>query len=115
MDPPENKNDPDLLMANKVQWKNSNRVSLHPQMLQYDVQGSDGATIGYNFDQTIAPGEKITYQWYADQEYGGTILYDYGDIRSHRLHGAYGSLIIEPKEATYRDPKTGANYVRCTS
>ena len=76
-------------------------------MLQYDVQGSDGATIGYNFDQTIAPGEQITYHWYADQEYGGTILYDYGDIRSHRLHGAYGSLIIEPKEATYRDPKTG--------
>ena len=107
LDPPENKNDPDLLMANKVQWKNSNRVSLHPQMLQYDVQGSDGATIGYNFDQTIAPGEKITYHWYADQEYGGTILYDYGDIRSHRLHGAYGSLIIEPKGATYRDPKTG--------
>ena len=85
LDPPENKKDPDLLMANQVQWKNSNRVSLHPQMLQYDVQGSDGATIGYNFDQTIAPGEKITYQWYADQEYGGTILYDYGDIRSHRF------------------------------
>ena len=107
LDPPENQNDPDLLMADQVQWKNSNRVSLHPQMVQYDVQGSDGASIGFNHDQTIAPGEKITYHWYADQEYGGTILYDYGDIRSHRLHGAYGALIIEPKGSKYRDPKTG--------
>lgn len=107
MDPPENKNDPDLLMASQVQWKNSNRVSLHPQMVQYDVQQSDGATIGYNHDQTIGPGESITYHWFADQEYGGTVLYDYGDIRSHRLHGAYGALIIEPKGSKYRDPKTG--------
>jgi FtsP/CotA-like multicopper oxidase with cupredoxin domain/RNA polymerase-binding transcription factor DksA len=107
LDPPENAHDPDLLMANQVQWKNSNRVSLHPQMVQYDVQGSDGASIGYNHDQTIGPGENITYTWYADQEYGGTILYDYGDIRSHRLHGGYGSLIIEPKGSSYRDPKTG--------
>jgi manganese oxidase len=107
LDPPENQADPALLMANQVNWKNSNRVSLHPQMVQYDMQGSDGATIGYNYDQTIGPGEKITYQWYADKEYGGTILYDYGDIRSHRLHGAYGSLIIEPKGSKYQDPKTG--------
>jgi manganese oxidase len=105
--PPINKDDPELLMANQVTWKNSNRVSLHPQMVQYDVQHSDGATIGYNYDQTIAPGETITYEWYADKEYGGTILYDYGDIRSHRLHGAYGSLIIEPKGAEYRNPTTG--------
>jgi manganese oxidase len=106
-DPPENVNDPALLMANQVNWKNSNRVSLHPQMVQYDMQGSDGATIGYNYDQTIGPGEKITYQWYADKEYGGTILYDYGDIRSHRLHGAFGALIIEPKGSVYRNPTTG--------
>ena len=107
LDPPENKNDPDLLMAKQVTWNFSNRVSLHPQMLQYDVQGSDGATIGYNHDQTIGPGETIQYTWYADKEYGGTILYDYGDIRSHRLHGGYGALIIEPKGAQYRDPATG--------
>lgn len=105
--PPENKNDPDLLMANEVDWKNSNRVSLHPQMVQYDVQGSDGAAIGFNYDQTIGPGETITYEWYADKEHGGTILYDYGDIRSHRLHGGYGALIIEPKDSVYRNPKTG--------
>nr|WP_263327488.1 multicopper oxidase domain-containing protein [Neobacillus sp. Marseille-Q6967] len=107
IDPLENESDPSLLMANQVTWKNSNRVSLHPQMVQYDMQGSDGATIGYNYDQTIGPGERISYSWYADKEYGSTVLYDYGDIRSHRLHGAYGSLIIEPKGSTYRDPKSG--------
>lgn len=114
LDPPENKADPALLMAGQVTWQNSNRVSLHPQMVQYDMQGSDGATIGFNYDQTIGPGEKIIYQWYADKEYGGTILYDYGDIRSHRLHGAYGALIIEPKGSVYRDPKTGSEIMSGT-
>ncbi|WP_052342535.1 multicopper oxidase domain-containing protein [Bacillus sp. EB01] len=107
IDPPENSEDPDLLMAKNTNWIYSNRVSLHPQMVQYDVQNSDGATIGFNYDQTIGPDETISYTWYADNEYGGTILYDYGDIRSHRLHGGYGALVIEPKGSTYRDQKTG--------
>lgn len=89
-------------------WTPSKRVSMHPHLLKYDVIGSDGATVGYNYDQTIAPGESITYKWYADNKNIGIAnLADYGDIRGHRHHGLFGGIIVEPKLATFLDPKTG--------
>lgn len=88
-------------------WPNSNRISLHPQLLLYDVQGSDGATVGYNYDQSVPPGGVMSYTWYADRELGTVILWDMADVRSHRHHGAFGLLIVEPEGAEYRNPKTG--------
>ncbi|QQG43320.1 MAG: hypothetical protein HYW45_03935 [Candidatus Daviesbacteria bacterium] len=89
-------------------WNTSKRVSLHPHLLKYDVVGSDGATVGYNFDQTIAPGETISYKWYVDTKNLGIInLADFGDIRGHRHHGLFGGLIVEHKFATYLDPQKG--------
>ncbi|WP_249038756.1 multicopper oxidase domain-containing protein [Haloterrigena salifodinae] len=89
-----------------IEWDESNRASLNPQRLEYDVQGSDGATIGFNFDQTIAPGETITYRWFVDQQLGTSILWDMADIRGHRHHGAFGRLLIEPDDSTWLDPRT---------
>ncbi|HEY0100527.1 MAG TPA: hypothetical protein VGB76_16395, partial [Pyrinomonadaceae bacterium] len=101
--------------------KPSNEVSLHPQLLEYDVRTSDGANIGLNDRQTVAPGEKITYRWYAGRvdidpidgsrhatpiEYGSVNLTDYGDIMKHGSHGAIGMLIIEPQGAKW---STAAN------
>jgi hypothetical protein len=87
------------------------RVSLHPQLVLFDVRGSDGATVGYNRDQTVGPGESILYRWYADDvnpgELGAINLTDYGDIRGHRHHGLFAGLNIEPYGATYHDPLTG--------
>ncbi|MFP5335167.1 MAG: SdrD B-like domain-containing protein, partial [Actinomycetes bacterium] len=88
------------------------RVSLHPQLVKYDVRGSDGATVGFNRDQTVAPGQSILYRWWADDvapgELGATNLVDFGDLRGHRHHGLFAGLTIEPKNATYHDPSTGA-------
>lgn len=88
------------------------RVSLHPQLLQYDVRGSDGATVGYNRDQTVGPGGSITYRWYADEvtpgELGAVNLLEYGDVRGHRHHGLLAGLVVGPKGATYHDPFSGA-------
>jgi hypothetical protein len=88
------------------------RVSLHPQLLKYDVRGSDGATVGFNRDQSVAPDGKILYRWFADDvspgELGAINLTDYGDVRGHRHHGLFASLTIEPKGASYHDPITGA-------
>ncbi|QIN79372.1 hypothetical protein GBA65_13580 [Rubrobacter marinus] len=87
------------------------RVSLHPQTVQFDVRGSDGTAVGYNRDQTVAPGESKLYRWYADDvspgEIGATNLTDFGDVRGHRHHGLFGGLNIEPRGSTYHDPKTG--------
>lgn len=88
------------------------RVSLHPSLLLYDVRGSDGATVGYNRDQTVGPGEQILYRWYADEvapgELGAVNLLEYGDVRGHRHHGLLAGLVVGPKNATYHDPVTGA-------
>lgn len=89
----------------------SNRVSMHPALVRYDPTRSDGATVGYNYDQTVAPGESITYIWYADPGLigTGTNLVDFGDRRGHRHHGLWGGLMIEPPFATWTDPTTGAS------
>lgn len=88
-------------------WPPSSRISLHPQMLQYFVRGSDGATVGFNPDQTIAAGETVTYRWYADQPHGVINLVDYGDLRSHRHHGLWAVLAVEPEGSEWLDPVTG--------
>ena len=85
----------------------SNRVSIHAQLLKYDVLNSDGATIGYNPDQTVGPGESITYRWFADRELGACALIGFADIKNHRHHGLFGALIVEPIESKYIDSITG--------
>lgn len=89
-----------------IEWEESNRTSLNPQRLTLDVQGSDGATIGFNFDQTVAPGKTITYRWFADEPLGTSILWDMADVRGHRHHGAFGHLHVEPEGSTWLDPAT---------
>ncbi len=98
------------------QVRTSNRVSMHPQLLTYDVGNSDGATIGFNPDQTVGPGESRVYAWYAGSlqtgtvpgnsvltpvEYGVTHLRDYGDVIKHASHGLIGTLIVEPINSTH--------------
>jgi hypothetical protein len=95
--------------------KPSNEVSLHPQLLEYDVRTSDGANVGLNDRQTVSPGATTSYRWYAGRvdvspegvrtatpiEYGAINLTDYGDIMKHGSHGAVG---IEPKGAMWTTP-----------
>ena len=84
------------------------RVSLHPQLVRHDVRLSDGAAVGFNPDSTARIGETVNYEWYADSELGATNLVDYGDVRGHRQHGLAAALVVEPKQASYHDPVTGA-------
>ena len=81
--------------------KPSNRVSITPQFLQYDQRHSSGINVGYNEEQTVAPGESKTYEWYADLEYGSCTLNSFGDIRNHRYHGLFGAIIIEPENSKW--------------
>ncbi|KYF97736.1 hypothetical protein BE20_03840 [Sorangium cellulosum] len=52
---------------NTNQVRPSNHVSLHPQLVTYDVKTDDGANVGFNEPQTIAPGELREYTWYAGE------------------------------------------------
>jgi hypothetical protein len=105
------------------QVKTSNRVGLHPQMVEYDLNTSDGARVGFNNDTTVGPNQSITYQWYAGQlfrnqqnqlvgkpiEFGTTNLRDYGDVIKHASHGAGGMLIIEPFAREWSTDFTGTS------
>ena len=88
------------------------RVSLHAGLLKYDVRGSDGAAVGYNRDQTVAPGDSMLYRWYAEDvtpgEIGAVNLTDFGDVLGHRHHGLFAGLIVEPRNTTWTDQRTGA-------
>ncbi|HEV7507581.1 MAG TPA: copper oxidase [Thermoanaerobaculia bacterium] len=90
----------------------SREVSLHPQLVFYDVQRSDGSNVGLNptfGKQTAGLGETRTYYWYAGDvqattvtpiEYGATGLTSADPIK-HSNKGLMGSLIIEPPTATW--------------
>jgi len=87
-------------------WDRSKRISLHPKQVRYNVLGSDGTTVGFNWDQTIGPGEEITYRWYVNEVSVSSVLQDFADIRSNRHHGAYGRLVIEEEGVEFLDPIT---------
>jgi len=78
-------------------WPPSLRVSMHPQLLQYNMLNSDGATVGFNPDQTIPRGQSRTYLWEAVYRTGPSILWDFADLRNHRLHGLWAGLVVEAR------------------
>lgn len=83
-------------------------LSIHVQGLRYDVQTSDGASVGFNKDTTTR--NQICYTWYADKE-GVYSFQDMGDTRSSEegtnVHGLFGAIIVEAAESVWLDPETG--------
>lgn len=86
----------------------SRRLSIHVQGLAYDVETSDGASVGFNPDSTT--GNDIWYTWYADTE-GVFLFHDLADPRSSEeatnIHGLFGAIIVESPQAVWLDPETG--------
>ncbi len=86
----------------------SSRVSMHADLVQYDVTCDDGANVGRNPEQTIPPGGILTYTWHAKppdspnagEPLGPLLLQDMADFRNHRHHGLIGALIVEAPDAT---------------
>jgi manganese oxidase len=93
---------------NQNDVRTSRYVSLHPQLVYYDVQRSDGSNVGINPSQfgvqTVAPNNFRTYYWFAGDVRGTTVIpIEYGatgltssDPIKHSNKGLMGSLIIEP-------------------
>ncbi|MEE1314070.1 MAG: multicopper oxidase domain-containing protein [Lachnospiraceae bacterium] len=80
----------------------SMRVSINPQFLQYNPVCDSGINVGYNHrEQTVGVGESKKYLWHADREYGACIIQSFGDMRNHRYHGLFGTIIIEPAGAKW--------------
>ncbi|MDD6572310.1 MAG: multicopper oxidase domain-containing protein [Thermoflexaceae bacterium] len=84
------------------------RLSIHVQGLEYDVNTSDGASVGYNADSTT--DREIIYTWYACKE-GVYLFHDMADPRSSEeatnVHGLFGAIIVEAPGAKWYNPETG--------
>ncbi|MBO5208260.1 MAG: multicopper oxidase domain-containing protein [Lachnospiraceae bacterium] len=83
-------------------------LSIHVQGLDYDVQTSDGSSVGFNKDSTTR--NKIVYTWYAASE-GVYLFHDMGDTTSSEdgtnIHGLFGAIVVEAPESKWLDPETG--------
>ncbi|MCB1054006.1 MAG: hypothetical protein KDD11_00660, partial [Acidobacteria bacterium] len=100
-------------------------VSLHPQLVFYDIRQGDGSNVGLNpaqyGKQSVSPGEMVTYFWYAGHiettslgivatpiEFGAIGLSSSDPIQ-HTNKAAVGALIIEPEGSSW-DLTDTANY-----
>jgi hypothetical protein len=99
-------------------------VGLHPEMLSLNVLNSDGFNVGLNPAQTVSPGNKRSYQWYAGVawvdpntnriihtpvEFGSVALMPADPIKQ-ASKGAVGALVIEPQGSSWSvDPHSRAS------
>jgi hypothetical protein len=102
----------------------SPEVSLHPQLVAYDVTHSDGYNVGDNPGQTVAPqsGETPatkTYWWYAGaiDPMKGHIPVEFGAVNllpadpvNHHPYSLFAALVVEPEGAKWTtDPNSRAS------
>jgi manganese oxidase len=95
----------------------SKQVGLHPQLVGFDVNKSNGFNVGQNSIQTVKPqGTPAVYRWYAGElghdrtghldprpvEFG-TIGLAPADPLFQHPHGLVGVLVIEPEGSTWSD------------
>ncbi|MDR4485063.1 MAG: hypothetical protein R3B95_17965 [Nitrospirales bacterium] len=102
----------DCLKIHLTNQMKESRASFSALSLAFDPKNSLGANVGQNpGDQTVSPGESRTYTYYADPFLGeiASLVWDWGNVMHNPRNGLYGAIIIGPKGATYRDPKTGAD------
>lgn len=82
------------------------RVSFHLGEL-VRTRASSGANVGFDPEQTVAPGTSRTYRLYADSEkIESALISDFGDPESGQI-GLYGALVVAPAGATFTDPGNG--------
>jgi len=102
----------DCLKVKLTNKMKQGRASFSAIGLAFDPKDSLGANVGNNpGEQTVAPGESRVYTYYADPFIGETqsLVWDWGNVMINPRNGLYGGIVIGPKGATYRDPKTGAD------
>ncbi len=83
------------------------RASFHVAKLLRDISSS-GVNLGFNPEQTVAPGASRRYTFFADEaNIGSAVISDYGGDDTG-VQGLYGALIVAPAGAVFADPVTGA-------
>ncbi len=113
----------------KFENEGYSKVGIHTHLVQYDVQSSDGAVAGLNYETSIRPSlkwdrdsgtlkeivgegengaeEQVHYRWWCDVELGTVYWHDHSLLKNSLPHGLFGATIVEPYDAEYYDPETG--------
>jgi hypothetical protein len=76
------------------------RAGLDLGKLLLNQQVSAGTAVGLNPDSTVPIGQAVKYTFYADQQLGTAVFQNLGSVASTR-HGAYGLLVVEPRNSTW--------------
>ncbi len=102
----------DCIKVNLTNKMKASRASFFAPGLAFDPKDSQGLNVGNNGgDQTIGPGEKRQYTYYAHPSNKETtsLVWDGGNIVVNPRNGLYGAIIVGPRGSQYRDPVSGAD------
>jgi len=102
----------DCIKVNLTNKMKASRASFFAPGLSFDPKDSQGLNVGNNGgDQTIGPGERRAYTYYAHplNKETTSLVWDGGNIVVNPRNGLYGAIIVGPKGSQYRDPVTGAD------
>jgi FtsP/CotA-like multicopper oxidase with cupredoxin domain len=82
------------------------RASFHASKLDR-TPDSSGVNVGFNSEQTVAPGATRTYRSYVDTRKIGSALVSDLAAPDSGQQGLYGTINVAPQHATFTDPVTG--------
>jgi hypothetical protein len=83
-------------------------ISTHVHLVRFDQLGTDGTSIGWNYVQAPLNGQTYGYRWFIDEPLRTVFFHDHQFPNSHQQHGLWAAMNVEPADATWHDPKTGA-------
>lgn len=86
----------------------TSEISTHVHLVRFDELGTDGTSVGWNYVQAAMPGQTYGYRWYVDQPLRTVFFHDHQYANSHQQKGLFAAMNVEPADATFHDPKTGA-------
>ncbi|MDQ1634930.1 MAG: hypothetical protein QOJ32_1739, partial [Frankiaceae bacterium] len=86
----------------------TSEVSMHVHLVRFDELGSDGTSVGWNYVQAAMPGQTYSYRWFVDVPLRTVFFHDHQYANLHQQKGLFSAMNIEPPDATWTNPSTGA-------
>jgi FtsP/CotA-like multicopper oxidase with cupredoxin domain len=84
------------------------RASFHASGLLRTIESS-GIDVGFNPEQTVAPGDTREYRFFADTDrLQSTLISDFG-AEDSGVTGLYGAFVVAEPGARFTNPTTGAD------
>ncbi len=87
----------------------TSEVSTHVHLVEFDQLGSDGTSVGWNYVQAAMPGQTYGYRWFVDTALRTVFFHDHQYANEHQQKGLFAAMNVQPADATWHDPATGAD------